>query len=117
MAIESRRHNIPHQIASLKQQITTQQKEYKRYANLVEAQAAAPKILDDIGAQIAVLEKQLTAQEDVLANGNRSIAGERIRLQAQNHSVLKGTDRVDAARRLAHHFFCRIAEGDVYCSP
>ncbi len=83
MAIESRRHDIPRQIASLRQQIATQKKEYQRYANLVEAQAAAPKILDDICAQIAVLEKQLAAQEDVLANGNLSIAGESMGLRAQ----------------------------------
>ncbi len=83
MAIESRRYDIPRQIASLRQQIATQKKEYQRYANLVEAQAAAPKILDDISAQIAVLEKQLAAQEDVLANGNLSIAGESMGLWAQ----------------------------------
>lgn len=110
MAIESRRHNIPRQIASLKQQITTQQKEYKRYANLVEAQAAAPKILDDIGAQIAVLEKQLTAQEDVLANGNRSIAGERIGLQAQIAQIDDRIGKSIVSSPINGIVLCRYAE-------
>ena len=110
MAIESRRHNIPRQIASLKQQITTQQKEYKRYANLVEAQAAAPKILDDIGAQIAVLEKQLTAQEDVLANGNRSIAGERIGLQAQIAQIDDRIGKSIVSSPIDGIVLCRYAE-------
>ncbi|MDO4704418.1 HlyD family secretion protein [Tannerella sp.] len=82
-AIESRRHDIPRQIASLRQQIATQKKEYERYASLVEAQAAAPKTLDDIDAHIAVLEKQLAAQKDALTNGNRSIEGESMGLRAQ----------------------------------
>lgn len=110
MAIESRRYNIPRQIASLKQQIATQQKEYKRYANLVEAQAAAPKILDDIGAQIAVLEKQLAAQEDVLANGNRSIAGERMGLQAQIAQIDDRIGKSIVSSPIDGIVLCRYAE-------
>lgn len=110
MAIESRRYDIPRQIASLRQQIATQKKEYQRYANLVEAQAAAPKILDDISAQIAVLEKQLAAQEDALANGNRSIAGESMGLRAQIAQIDDRIGKSIVSSPIDGIVLCRYAE-------
>ena len=110
MAIESRRYDIPRQIASLRQQIATQKKEYQRYANLVEAQAAAPKILDDISAQIAVLEKQLAAQEDALANGNRSIAGESMGLRAQIAQIDDRIRKSIVSSPIDGIVLCRYAE-------
>lgn len=110
MAIESRRYDIPRQIASLRQQIATQKKEYQRYANLVEAQAAAPKILDDISAQIAVLEKQLAAQEDALANGNRSIAGESMGLRAQIAQIDDRIEKSIVSSPIDGIVLCRCAE-------
>ena len=82
-AIKSRHYNIPRQIASIEQQISTQKKEQKRYENLVKSNAANQKQLDDINAQIALLEKQLAAQKETLENGNEGIIGESQSLKAQ----------------------------------
>ncbi len=75
-SVESRQYNVGRQIASIQQQITTQKKEQKRYENLVKSNAANQKQLDDINAQIALLEKQLSAQTETLENNNRSVSGE-----------------------------------------
>jgi len=75
-AVESRQYNVTRQLAALRQQIATQQAEQKRFENLVKSNAANQKQLDDINAQIALLEKQLAAQTETLENNNRSISGE-----------------------------------------
>jgi HlyD family secretion protein len=75
-AVESRQYNVSRQIASIQQQIATQKAERQRFENLVRSNAANQKQLDDINAQIAVLEKQLAAQTETLENSNRSISGE-----------------------------------------
>lgn len=73
-AIKSGRVDIPRQIAAIKQQIATQKNEQKRFENLVRANAANQKQLDDINAQILVLERQLTAQTELLENSNKNIS-------------------------------------------
>ena len=73
-AIKSGRVDIPRQIAAIKQQIATQKNEQKRFENLVKANAANQKQLDDINAQILVLERQLTAQTELLENSNKNIS-------------------------------------------
>lgn len=82
-ATDSRRYNISRQIASLKQEITTQKNEQIRFRNLVEDKAANSKQLDDINARIAVLEKQLAAQTETLENSNRGVSGQVRMLEAQ----------------------------------
>lgn len=82
-AVESRHYDVARQIASIRQQIATQQMEQKRYENLVQSNAGNRKQLDDIVAQIALLEKQLAAQTETLENNNRSLSGESLGLEAQ----------------------------------
>ena len=82
-SVESRQYNVSRQIASIRQQIATEKTEQKRYENLVRSNAANQKQLDDINAQIALLEKQLSAQTETLENNNRSVSGESAGLFAQ----------------------------------
>lgn len=82
-SVESRQYNVSRQIASIRQQIATEKTEQKRYENLVQSNAANQKQLDDINAQIALLEKQLSAQTETLENNNRSVSGESLGLIAQ----------------------------------
>ena len=79
------------QIAVQKQQLTVLQKEQKRFENLVKADAATPKQLDDITGQISVLSRQIEAaesqikvlerqsqtQKDVVSIQNRGISSEK----------------------------------------
>jgi HlyD family secretion protein len=82
-AIESRKADIPKQIAAIAAQIATQKRELLRFENLVSANAANQKQVDDIKASISVLEKQLAAQSDLLQNSNRSMEQERLALEIQ----------------------------------
>ena len=67
----SRRPDIKKQIAALEQQIATAKTERKRFENLVKANAANQKQVDDINAQIALLGKQLDAQKTTLVTGDK----------------------------------------------
>lgn len=82
-AVKSGRVDVPRQIAAIKQQIVTQKNEQKRFENLVKANAANQKQLDDINAQILVLERQLTAQTELLENSNKNISEQSSGLEVQ----------------------------------
>lgn len=72
-SVESQRPNIQKQIAATKQQIATAEKERRRTGNLIKANAANQKQMDDWDAQLALLQKQLTAQISSLQNSNNSL--------------------------------------------
>lgn len=79
------------QVASLRQQIANLQREKKRYSSLLASDAATQKQVDDIGYQIEVLNRQLSAASEQLASNNSSIASqaEGIRaMQAQTDDQL-----------------------------
>jgi len=78
-----RRPNLNKQIAAIEQQITTAKTEKKRIQNLVNANAANQKQLDDVNAQILVLEKQLTAQKSTIESTNDGISGDNEALKIQ----------------------------------
>lgn len=82
-AAAARRYDVERQIASLRQQIATQRKEQQRFANLLKDNAANQKQLDDIEAQIALLEKQLSAQKETLHKTNLAAGGDILSLEAQ----------------------------------
>lgn len=82
-SIENRKTTPSTQIAALKQQIETQKKEQKRYESLVKANAGNQKQLDDINAQIKLLEKQLAAQYETINNTNNSLTDDGLSLLAQ----------------------------------
>ena len=81
--VRSRRQDIGKQIAAIKQQIATQEREKKRWENLVKSNAGNQKQLDDINSQIAYLQKQLIAQTSTLENNNAGVNGESSSLEIQ----------------------------------
>lgn len=82
-AAASRRYDVERQVASLRQELATQQRERERYERLVRDRAAGGKQVDDIDARIALLQKQLAAQQETLENGNRGVDGQLAVLRAQ----------------------------------
>ena len=73
IAVRTQRPDIAAQTASIKEQITTLEKEKQRTTNLVKANAATQKQLDDINGQMEVLQKQLSALESNLQKSSQSI--------------------------------------------
>lgn len=72
-SVVSNRPDIAKQVASLREQIAKQQTERRRVENLLRDGAATTKQLDDIDAQIKVLDGQLEAQLSTLRNNAASI--------------------------------------------
>jgi len=82
-AILGKKPNIPVQLSALQEQLKTTEKERTRVANLVKGDAATPKQLDDINAQIEVLKKQIEAQQSTLSISSEGLSKDIVPLQVQ----------------------------------
>lgn len=75
-SVNSQRPDIQKQIAAIQEQIATSRREQKRTQNLLKANAANQKELDDWSAQIALLQSQLEAQTSSLENNTASLTAQ-----------------------------------------
>lgn len=82
-SVQSRRPDIRTQIAATEQQIVTAKREKERVENLLKANAVNQKQLDDLNAQILLLEKQLAAMKSTLTTTNQSLTEESSGLDIQ----------------------------------
>lgn len=71
-AVLTKRPDIAPQLEVVREQIARQKIEQERIQNLLKAKAATPKQLDDINAQIAILEKQYRSLSSML---NTQVSG------------------------------------------
>lgn len=81
--VRAQQPNIAAQTASIKKQISTLQREKLRTTNLIKANAATQKQLDDINGQIEVLEKQLAASQSTLQKSSQNITAQSSSLDIQ----------------------------------
>lgn len=79
----ARKQDVGQQTASLKEQIKINKSERKRVQNLLDANAANQKQLDDLNSGISILEKELAAAEGQLNRANAAIDAEVTSLRAQ----------------------------------
>lgn len=86
-AVLSKKPDVGPQLEVIRQQITTQQKEKQRIENLLKANAATPKQLDDINAQIAVLQKQYSSTSSSLQTQISGLQSETQPLEVQIDQV------------------------------
>lgn len=82
-AAESRIQDIESQTAYMKEQLSAYTREKGRIENLIRADAANTKQLDDINTSIAVLQSQINATEASISSGNEAARAEIASLQAQ----------------------------------
>lgn len=82
-ASQTRKPDVEVQLAALEQQIATARSEKRRVENLVKANAANQKQLDDLDAQIEVLTKQLKATRITLESSTNGINKESSALKIQ----------------------------------
>ena len=82
-AVRSNRPDIGKQMASVKEQIAKQNTERARVENLLKAEAATQKQLDDIVSAVAVLESQLVALQSSLQNNASSIDAQSSAIEIQ----------------------------------
>lgn len=86
-AVLSKKPNVAVQLASLQEQLKTAEKEQKRINNMVKADAATTKQLDDINASIELIKKQTEAQRSSLDISSEGIGKESIPLSIQVEQV------------------------------
>lgn len=72
-AITARRPDAPSQMRALQDKLATLDKEKQRVENLIEANAASTKELDDIQAEINITRSQLAATKSTLAAQDQSL--------------------------------------------
>lgn len=72
-SVDKQRPDVRKQIAATKEQLSTARRECTRVENLLKANAANRKQLDDWDSQIAVLQSQLEAQISSLTNSTQSL--------------------------------------------
>lgn len=94
-ALNPRYAHIATQTAALQRQIATAQHERARFASLLAQRAGTQKQVDDLDAQIALLQRQLAAQTQTLAQGNDALSAEGRTLEAQ---LAQANDRLHRAR-------------------
>ena len=86
-ATSSRQLNLQEQLASLSQQITNEEKEQKRYAELVKDGAVPRKQLDDINNHIKVLQRQYDATRNQINSNNTSLKKQVLAINAQKQGI------------------------------
>lgn len=86
-AAQTRKPDVDVQVAALEQQIATARSEKRRVENLVKANAANQKQLDDLNAQIEVLVKQLKATKTTLESSTSGIDKESSALKLQIEQI------------------------------
>lgn len=105
-AVEQKRFDVGPQIAVLREQLKVQEsqlaaqqeqqrmltREQERVTNLVEAEAATTKQLDDINGQLAVLTQQLQAMERQLDVTRQQIKSQQQTQNIQNRGLLSEQD-------------------------
>ncbi len=86
-ALLGKKPDIPAQLASLQEQLKATQREQKRISDLVKVDAATPKQLDDVNAQVSVLQKQITAQQSSLGISSSGLNKDTQPLQVQIEQI------------------------------
>ena len=109
-AIKSRKPNISVQLASLNERLKTAETEKVRITNLVKANAATTKQLDDINAEIEVIKRQITAQKSSLNISSGSLDKEVEPLKAQIEQLSNDLDKCKIINPLNGTVLTKYAE-------
>lgn len=116
-ATDSRRLDEGRQVASLKQQIANLRRERKRFAELLKADAATEKQLDDIDYQIEVLQRQLAATQEQISSNNSSLVNQSTSIEAQLAQLDDQIDNSLIVSPITGTILTKYAEQGEYASP
>jgi HlyD family secretion protein len=82
-AVLSKKPNVSTETAALHEDLKQAKREKQRLENLVKADAATQKQLDDAGTHVDVVQKKIAALQTSLAHSTSSLSGEALALKAQ----------------------------------
>ncbi|MBD1421172.1 HlyD family efflux transporter periplasmic adaptor subunit [Sphingobacterium chuzhouense] len=111
-ALTGKKPNIPVQLSALQEQLRTAEKEKVRITNLVKGDAATPKQLDDMNAQIEVLKKQIEAQQSSLNISSEGISKDAIPLQIQIEQLEDQLSKCHIVNPIAGTVLTKYAEAN-----
>lgn len=115
-ASEARRQDLAKQIAATEQQIEWQTSEKVRFEKLFKQNAATQKQVDDIVNQIAVLKKQLVAQQSTIENANQSVTDDGRALEIQIDQIVDRLTKCHITSPLKGTVLVRFAEGGEFAA-
>lgn len=117
LSTDSRRVDVNTQLATLEQQVENLRQEKARFESLLAARAASQKQVDDIGYQIAVLQRQIRALRDQLTSGNKSISEQSLAVGTQMSQVDEQIADATIAAPLTGTILQRYCEQGEYATP
>ena len=86
-AVLSKKPNVSTETAALQEDLKQAKRERQRLENLVKADAATQKQLDDANTHVDVVQKRIIALQTSLAHSTSSLSGEASGLQAQIEQI------------------------------
>lgn len=116
-ATDSKRLDRKRQVAALRQQIDNLQREKARFSELLKADAATEKQVDELGYQIAILQRQLEATEEQINSSNSSLDGQSSGIEAQLAQVEDQIRKSVAASPIKGTILAKYAEPGEYVVP
>ena len=116
-AVLSKKPDVSLQLAALREQLKTAEKEKIRITNLVKADAATTKQLDDIDASIEVIKSQMEAQKSSLNISSESISKETLPLNVQIEQVNDQLEKCRIVNPVNGTVLAKYAEANEMASP
>lgn len=116
-ATMSRRLDQGRQVAGIRQQITNLQREKARFEAMLQDGAATQKQVDELGYQIAVLERQLAATGEQLSTQNSSIDSQSGSIEAQIGQVDDQIKNAQIISPIAGTILAKYAEQGEFAAP
>lgn len=116
-AADSKRLDANRQVASIRQQISNLQKEKKRFSDLLAANAATQKQVDDIGYQIEVLQRQLAATKEQIGSNNQSAGNQSMGIKAQRAQTEDQIRKAHITSPITGTVLTKYAEQGEYATP
>lgn len=116
-ATDSKRLDRKRQVAALRQQIDNLQREKARFSELLKADAATEKQVDELDYQIAILQRQQEATEEQINSSNSSLDGQSSGIEAQLAQVEDQIRKSVAASPIKGTILAKYAEPGEYVVP
>ena len=116
-ATDSKRLDRKRQVAALRQQIDNLQREKARFSELLKADAATEKQVDELDYQIAILQRQLEATEEQINSSNSSLDGQSSGIEAQLAQVEDQIRKSVTASPIKGTILTKYAEPGEYVVP
>lgn len=116
-ALTGRKPNISLQLAALNEQLKTAEREQGRVSNLVKADAATPKQLDDATAQVDVVKAQIQAQKSTLNISSQGISNDANPMEIQIAQLNDQLEKSIIINPLAGTVLTKYAEQSEMTAP